>query len=177
MFRVMTNPLRLLPALALGGLLLCAGCETTKNFSVEEAPDYMVVRGYSPFYRTGPMQSRGPDAALPAQTRVKVLRLEMGYSLVQLEDARTGYVANENIAVAPPRRPEPEVSESRTRNGGSRRSNGSSRSSQRFRGEQINDIPLPDSVPPPDLNIAPEDMPMAPPPSPQASPEKPKFRF
>jgi len=164
----MTNTLQIFLALAVA--MFATSCETTQNFSPENAPDYLVIRDYAPFYRTGPMQARGPDASLPTQTRVKVLRLEMGYSLVQLEDLRAGYVANENIALAPPRRPsevEPEPS---------RRSRRSSSNSERFRGEQLNDIPLPDPVAPPDLNIAPEDM-LAPPPSPQATPEKPKFRF
>lgn len=166
----MSNSLQFFLALVLA--IFATSCETTQNFSPEEAPDYIVIRDYTPFFRTGPMQSRGPDASLPTQTRVKVFRLEMGYSLVQLEDLRTGYVANENIAVAPPRRPAKEEPESSR----SSRSSRSSSNGERFRGEQLNDIPLPDPVAPPDLNIAPEEM-LAAPPRPQATPEKPKFRF
>lgn len=163
----MTHALR--TCLALIFAVIGTGCTTTQSFSPEEAPEYIVIRDFAPFFRTGPMQSRGPDASLPARTRVKVLRLEMGYSLVQLEDQRTGYVANENIAVAPPRPPEKIEPKPSPRN------RGSQSSGERFRGEQLNDIPLPDPVAPPDLNIGPEDM-MAPP-GPQATPEKPKFRF
>lgn len=152
--------------------VIATSCGTTQNFSPEEAPDYMVIRDYTPFFRTGPMQSRGPDASLPTQTRVKVFRLEMGYSLVQLDDLRTGYVANENIAVAPPRRPEKEEPEPARRS----RSSSSSSNGERFRGEELNDIPLPDPVSPPDLNIAPEDV-VVPPAEPEATPEKPNFRF
>lgn len=166
----MSNSLQIFLALALA--MFATSCETTQSFSPEEAPDYLVIRDYVPFFRTGPMQSRGADASLPIQTRVKVLRLEMGYSLVQLEDLRTGYVANENIAVAPPRKPTKEEPEPSRKNRGS----SSNSTGERFRGEQVNDIPLPDPVAPPDLNIAPEDM-LAPPPGPQATPEKPKFRF
>lgn len=158
--------------LALILAVFATSCETTQNFTPEEAPDYMVIRDYTPFFRTGPMQSRGPDASLPTQTRVKVFRLEMGYSLVQLDDLRTGYVANENIAVAPPRRPEKEEPEPARRG----RSSSSSSNGERFRGEELNDIPLPDPVSPPDLNIAPEDV-VVPPAGPQATPEKPGFRY
>ncbi len=44
-------------------------------------PRYMVIADFTPFYRLGPMQARGPDATLRAETRVKLLRKEMGYSL------------------------------------------------------------------------------------------------
>ncbi len=124
------------------------------------------------------MQARGPDASLKVNTRVKMLRKEMGYSLVQLEDERTGYVANENLAVAPPRPPEPKVSEFIPDNAstGARGRRGKP-SSPPYRGEQLNDIPLPDlDVPPPDLNIAPEDI-SAPTPAPEVPLEKPKFRI
>lgn len=163
----MSHPLQIFSVLILTVLL--TSCATPTTFTPEEAPEYVVIHNYTPFYRTGPMQSRGPDASLPLKTRLKVLSLEMGYSRVQLEDQRTGYVANENIAVAPPP-PKEEEEPSR-----SRRSRSSS-SGERYYGEQVNDIPLPDPVPPPDLNIAPEDI-LAPPPVPEATPEEPEFRF
>ena len=42
------------------------------------------------------------DISLSEKTRVKLLRKGTVYSFVQLEDSRTGYVANKNMAVAPP---------------------------------------------------------------------------
>lgn len=157
--------------------LLIQGC-ATQTFAPEQAPEFLVIRDFTPMYRLGPMQARGPDASLKVNTRVKMLRKEMGYSLVQLEDERTGYVANENLAVAPPRPPEPKVSDFVPDNAstGARGRRGKP-SSPAYRGEQLNDIPLPDlSVPPPDLNIAPEDI-SAPTPAPEAPLEKPKFRI
>ncbi len=77
----------LLTACILGG---CA----TQTFAPEAAPEYVIIRDFSPFYRMGPQQGRGPDTSLRADARVKLLRREMGFSLVQLEDLRTGYVAN-----------------------------------------------------------------------------------
>ncbi len=135
----------------------------------------MVIADFTPFYRLGPMQARGPDATLRAETRIKLLRKEMGYSLIQLEDSRTGYIPNESMVVAPPRPPEPKPS-ILTDDSGPRKKGSRGSSSPVYRGEQLNDIPLPDpSVPPPDLNISPEDV--APAPTPEAPTEKPKFRI
>ncbi len=146
-------------------MLLLAGC-ATKSYLPGEQPEYIVIQDFSPFYLIGPMQARGPDASLPKDTRVTLVRQESGYSRVQLSDNRTGYVANEHMAPAPPPPPPPKITETRKRRG----SGGA-----RYTGEQVNDTPLPDA-PSPDLNIAPEDVPVvAPAPTPPV--EKPKFRF
>lgn len=156
---------------------LLGGCVASQTFSPDQAPEYMILADFTPFYRLGPMQARGPDATLRSQTRVKLLRKEMGYSLVQMEDTRTGYVPNESLVVAPPRPPAPKpsiLSDDSSSSSGKKKGRGSS--SPVYRGEQLNDIPLPDpNIPPPDLNIAPEDV--APAPTPSAPPEKPKFRL
>ena len=154
--------------------VLLGGC-ATKTVAPDQAAESVVIRGYTSFYKKGPMQAGGPDASLPAETRVKVLRKEVGYSLVQLDDQRTGYVANEDLAPAPPRpQPTPAPTEPETRSGRKKRGSGSSRA---FTGEQINDIPLPDrGTTPPDLNIGPEDVPAATP-TPEGPIEKPKFRL
>lgn len=149
--------------------VLLAGCATTV-FTPEEAPEYVVTQNFTPFYRMGPMQQGGPDASLPLDTRVKVLSQEMGYSRVQLEDMRAGYVANENIAPAPPKPPEPAPS------GSGESSSSRKKRGARYSGAQVNDIPLPDPGPPPDLNIAPEIVPEATP-APEPPPEPPKFRY
>jgi hypothetical protein len=156
--------------------LVLAGC-ATQTFAPETAPEYVAIRDFTPFYRLGPQQGRGPDASLRTGTRVKMLRREMGYSLVQLEDLRTGYVANENLAVAPPRPPEQvrqEAGASPTKRGkGSR-----AERSPVYSGSQINDTPLPDrNSPPPDLNVDPEIVPDTTP-GPSAKPTgTPKFRY
>ncbi len=92
---------RLLVASLLCGLL--AGC-ATETFTAETAPEYMVVRDRAPFYRYGPAQPGPPDARLDLDNRVRLLRREFGFSLVQIGTLQTGYVANEMIAPAPPRR-------------------------------------------------------------------------
>lgn len=158
---------------ALGIVLAFCSCTTPQTFAPDKAPEYVTIRDFTPFYRVGPMQPR-PDASLPSNTRFKVLRQEMGYSFVQLEDNRTGYVANENMALAPPK---PKVDNDymvsdNTPAGRKKRGN----TSAVYQGEQMNDIPLP-NAPPPDLNIAPEEVPSAPAPTPTPQQEKPKFRF
>lgn len=157
-----------------GALALVAGtgCASV-TYTPEQAPEMAIVRDYAPFYRLGPMQSRGPDATLRAGERVKLTRREPGYSLVLLEDGRTGYVPNEDMAPAPPRpKPTPEPSASA---GSSNR-----RSGERYRGAPVNDSPLPEEPPPSlDLDIGPEDVVAPPPPPPPLDPaeEKPKFRY
>lgn len=163
--------------LLLAAALFLEGC-ATETYAPEVAPEYVVIRDYSPFYRLGPQQGRGPDASLQPGTRVKLLRKEMGFSLVQLEDLRTGYMANENLAPAPPRPPEQIKQEAETavskKNGG----HSKAEDSPVYSGPQVNDTPLPDpNVPPPDLNVEPEIVPSNIP-APDAKPSStPKFRY
>jgi hypothetical protein len=159
--------IRNLPALL---CLALAGC-ASKPFSPDQAPEYVVIQNFAPFYRMGPMQPGGPTASLTLNSRVKMMSQEMGYSRVQLEDMRTGYVANENIAPAPPKPPEVAT----VGDDGSSPS-GKKKRGQRYTGAQVNDTPLPDPGPPPDLNIAPEIVPAATP-TPEPPPEPPKFRY
>ncbi len=156
--------------------IFLAGC-ATETFAPDVAPEYVVIRDFTPFYRMGPQQGRGPDTSLRTGTRVKLLRREMGFSLVQLEDLRTGYIANENMTVAPPRPPEQIKQEAEVaaikKRGGRRGDDG-----PLYSGPQVNDTPLPDpNVPPPDLNVEPEFVPNNIP-APDATPAgRPKFRY
>jgi hypothetical protein len=86
--------------LLLGGLLVLSAC-ATKTFAPDQAPEYTITRSFTPFYTERPVEGITTDITLNEQTRVKLLRKGTGYSLVQLEDSRTGYVANKNMAVAP----------------------------------------------------------------------------
>lgn len=150
-----------------------SGC-ASEVYSPEEAPEQVVIRDFASFYRFGPAQPRGADAALPVNTRVKLLRKEMGYSLVMLSDTRTGYVANEDLVPAPPRPPEAEVAAT----GNSQRRESGSSSRPRYTGPQVNDSPLPEPLPPAelDLDIGPEDV-VAMPPAPEEPAEAPRFRY
>ncbi len=158
---------------------LLAGC-AGETFAPEKAPEYVTIRDFSPFYRLGPQQGRGPDASLQSGTRVKMLRREMGYSLVQIEDLRTGYIPNENITVAPPRPPGQAPATGGIASSFAKRRGGrqQAENSPIYSGPQVNDTPLPDAnIPPPDLNVEPELVPDNIP-VPQSSPRgTPKFRY
>jgi hypothetical protein len=80
---------------------LVFGACATQTFRPKEAPEYVVTRDPTPFYLSKPRQEGTPDVALSAKTRVKLLRKQARYSLVLLEDSRTGYVANAYLTQAP----------------------------------------------------------------------------
>lgn len=79
-------------------LAACAG----PTFTPDLAPAFVVSRQGAPFYRYGPQQSEPPEARLDKGERVLRLRAELGFSLVQLASGPAGYVANEDLAPAPP---------------------------------------------------------------------------
>jgi len=154
-------------------VMLLASC-ASEAFAPDAAPEYVTIRDFTPFYRLGPQQPRGPDASLRLNTRVKLLRREMGFSYVLLVDERTGYVANENLAVAPPRPPEPKREAVETAS----RKRGRGDGGPAYTGAALNNTPLPDpNVPPPDLNVEPEIMPDTIPVPVDAPSTKPKFRY
>ena len=84
--------------------MACAACTHMEVFAPAKAPEY-IVDEETDFYRYGPSQPGRPDE-IPAHTIFKVLEKEDGgYSVVELTDGRQGYVATENIRVAPPTAP------------------------------------------------------------------------
>lgn len=85
--------------LAIAAALL-AGC-AGQTFAPEEAPEYVVISQSTPLYRFGPAQGGAPEAYVPKEDRVRMLRREFGYSFVQMSDGMTGYVANMDLAPAP----------------------------------------------------------------------------
>ncbi len=152
------------------------GC-AMETYAPDAAPEYVIIRDFTAFYRLGPEQGRGADASLPPQTRVKLLRREMGFSLVQLEDLRTGYVANENMAVAPPRLPQAVAPGLKKTDTNPKRRTSKS-NGRPYSGPQVNDTPLPDpAAPPPDLNIQPEVVPDTIPVPSDSPASTPKFRY
>jgi hypothetical protein len=84
-------------ALFAQGIFSCAPLEV---YTPENSPEYMTVK-YTPLYRRGPQQPGDPDM-LEKQTLVRLLTREYGFSRVQLTDGRTGYVATDDIRLAPP---------------------------------------------------------------------------
>jgi hypothetical protein len=128
-------------------------------------------------YRYGPAQSFGADYNLKQGQRVLMLKRESGFSRIMTEDGQSGYVANEDLALAPPPPPPPKVA---SRDSG-RGSSGRGRSSRGSRGASgpssanrqiLQGAPLFD---PGDLPPLPEADPLQPPANGDkpANPEKP----
>jgi hypothetical protein len=135
-----------LAALALAG---CAG----PTFAPDVAPEYVAIRDRTPLYRYGPQQGGAPEAQVAKDDRVRMLRHELGYSLVQIPDGMTGYVANEDLAPAPPLPTPPAVPISTPEEG-----------------EALS--PLPPVEPPlprPDMDVTPVDAPPRASPTPEVS--------
>lgn len=139
------------------------GC-MTQSFDPAKAPEFLVHADYAPFYVLGPGQGRGPDASLQRGERVKMLRREFGFSYVEIKDGRAGYVANEEIAPAPPRESESP----------SRRSH---KRSQRGAAEFSNALEAPVSLP--EIESLPEPLDVVHPISEIESPadSRPEFRY
>ncbi len=145
--------IRKLPAII---CLALAGC-ASKSFSPDQAPEYVVVKNFAPFLQDGPYAARRSAMAAFLWTHcVKMMAQEMGYSRVQLEDMRTGYACQRKHCSPAPPKP-PEVRHLRRRRTSS--PSGRKKRGARYTGAQVNDTPLPDPGPPPDLNIAPEIVP------------------
>ena len=85
-----------------GGLLVLSAC-ATQTIKPDQTLEYAITRSFTPFYQELPKQGTTTDTSLKEKTRVKLVRKGTRYSLVQLEDSRTGYVSNKNMAVAPPK--------------------------------------------------------------------------
>lgn len=144
-------------------LVCVVGC-ATQTFEPANAPEFLVQSDYAPFYSLGPGQERGPDASLKRGERVRMLRREFGFSYVEIQDGRVGYIANEEILPAPKRGPESTASPSRKHSGG-----GAARISR------SSEAPFP----PPEIEVLPEPVDVLHPisemePTPDS---KPEFRY
>jgi hypothetical protein len=82
--------------------LLLSACSSIE-YASDQMPWMVVLHDDVPFYSQGPAQGNGADRTLAKGDEVQVRRKEFGYSFVQLEDGKKGFVANEELAVAPPR--------------------------------------------------------------------------
>lgn len=81
--------------------LCLGGCASkTEVFTSENSPEYLTMRETS-LFRYGPSQPGRPDK-LPPQTFVQLQSKDPAYCVVRLPDGRSGYVATEDLRVAPP---------------------------------------------------------------------------
>ena len=86
--------------LLLASALLFQGCSSVE-YNSTNAPRMVVVVERTPFFHNGPAQGNGPDLSLVKGDVVEVIRKEIGYSFVRIEDGQNGYVANEALHLAP----------------------------------------------------------------------------
>lgn len=113
----------------------------------------IVVSDFAPFYSMGPQQMSGPDASLPMDAIVLLIRKEFGYSYVKLEDGRFGYMPSQTIQPAPPRAP---IAQLPPPSGGGSRGF-TPQTSEPYEGPPVDDFVLPDldimplEIPPPIL--------------------------
>ena len=91
-------------ALCAAAALGVAACSLTqKNIigGAGSAQFYAVSSEKAPFYKFGPQQGNGPDMQLPRDTLMTLIRPSFGYCKVHLTNGQEGYVASEDIKVAP----------------------------------------------------------------------------
>src|SRR4029077_9885522 len=77
----------------------CAGIKTP--ILSGDSKFYAVSADKTPFFRYGPQQGNGADMQLPRDTLMTVIRPSFGYCKVHLLSGDDGYVASEDIHVAP----------------------------------------------------------------------------
>ena len=104
-------PMHCSPRPLLAVLLLITGCSCVE-YNSTNSPRMVVVADRTPFFHNGPAQANGPDNSLIKGELVDVLRREVGYSLVRVEDGQNGYVANDALEPAPVAKPVPKASPS-----------------------------------------------------------------
>jgi hypothetical protein len=92
-------------ATSLAAIFCLSGCALTRK-NILHASDgaklYAVTAPKAAFYKFGPQQGGGPDMELPRDTLITLIRPSFGYCKVQLATGEQGYVANEDIKIAPP---------------------------------------------------------------------------
>ena len=95
--------------LSLATILLLAACSSIE-YNSTNSPKMVVSVDHTPFYHNGPLQGNGPDLSLAKGDEVEVLRKEIGYSFVRINDGQNGYVANDDLKpVASSQSPQPSI--------------------------------------------------------------------
>ena len=90
---------RISPWLAVAAMsALLAGCASN---TITPGTRFVVKNPGTPFYKYGPAQSFGPDFKLEGGTPVTIVERSWGFSRVMTTEGITGYVANDEIEIAP----------------------------------------------------------------------------
>lgn len=91
----------LIATFAVAILFGCARHKSDHSTAAAHGKFFAVTAEKTAFYRYGPLQGNGPDRDLAKDTLVTLIRRSFGYSKVRLTDGEQGFVANEDIQVAP----------------------------------------------------------------------------
>jgi hypothetical protein len=97
-------------------MMLASGCALfppAKTAAVPTTNLYVVIASRTPFYRYGPSQPSGPDFSLSAGQPLKLIRRDFGFSQVETDAGKLGFVSTDDIGPAPP--PAPQLPPSRAR--------------------------------------------------------------
>jgi len=78
-------------------LLLAIPACSSIEYNSTNSPKMVVSVDHTPFYHNGPLQGNGPDLSLAKGEEIEVLRKEIGYSFVRINDGQNGYVANDDL--------------------------------------------------------------------------------
>lgn len=84
--------------------LALTGCGTIEVFNHEAPPEYLTIRK-AEFFARGPAQ-QDPPVMIEPETRVAVLKRDSGFAVVELPDARKGYMIWSDLKEAPPEPPD-----------------------------------------------------------------------
>lgn len=79
----------------------CAETELGQGGTANGGKFYAVVTDSTAFYRYGPQQGNGPDMKLQKDALMTLIHPSFGYCKVKLMTGEQGYVASEDIHVAP----------------------------------------------------------------------------
>lgn len=91
-------------SIAIIELGLCGGCASadSPNLAAANGEKFFVVKVDStPFYRYGPQQASRPEMTLPKDTLVTLVQPSFGWCKVELASGNQGYVANDDLTIAP----------------------------------------------------------------------------
>lgn len=67
---------------------------------------FQTTQEFTPFYELGPQQAGGPDLSLKQGEVVQLVSRGFGFSQVEIEDGRTGYVATDALEKTEPPAPD-----------------------------------------------------------------------
>jgi uncharacterized protein YgiM (DUF1202 family) len=96
----MNSKVGIVVALSLA-LAACSKSNTSSKAAASGGKFYTVKAESTSFFRYGPQQGSGPDQTLDKGTLMTLIRPSLGYCKVKLTTGQQGFVAGEDIGVAP----------------------------------------------------------------------------